>query len=343
MPFDPLNLTPNSSLNRVRIMEAPGLPAELSGRLAYELLSRQFLLERIRENRAALDIPPDLPDDALFIELERCLVERNPAAEVIAAQMGRNLGFLLLVLKRGDPANQAARSEWDGSHWAQWGVIQHVILGGGVVAGRLGQKMLETTRPMLNGMVSVEISLYAASLPLIGAARQVESGASHALVFDFGGTRLKAALATYSGDTLIALEKYASSPTDTTMTHAPDLLNHLADFVARTWKESRRFKKSPQLIVSLSSYLENGQPVAQGYYGCLRDLGEKVSDLLAEAIHQRTQVRHRIKFLHDGSAAAAVYAGSPHTAVIMMGTALGVGFALPDKNLRPVSKTLRDD
>jgi hypothetical protein len=39
--------------------------------------------------------------------------------------------------------------------------------------------------------------------------------------------------------------------------------------------------------------------------------------------------------MHDGTSAAAAYAGAPHAAVIMMGTAMGIGFPPPIANLRP--------
>ena len=42
-------------------------------------------------------------------------------------------------------------------------------------------------------------------------------------------------------------------------------------------------------------------------------------------------------FAHDGDAAAAALAGQPHTAVIMLGSALGVGFVPPGKRFRPLA------
>jgi len=44
--------------------------------------------------------------------------------------------------------------------------------------------------------------------------------------------------------------------------------------------------------------------------------------------------------LHDGSTAASFYSPQTHAAVIMIGTALGSGYAVERPGLRPVSANL---
>jgi hypothetical protein len=50
----------------------------------------------------------------------------------------------------------------------------------------------------------------------------------------------------------------------------------------------------------------------------------------------------RFWLVHDGTAAAALHAGTAEGAVLVIGTALGVGFTLPtETGLRAVSPELR--
>jgi hypothetical protein len=42
-----------------------------------------------------------------------------------------------------------------------------------------------------------------------------------------------------------------------------------------------------------------------------------------------------LALLHDGLAAASVYAGRPRTAVLTLGTSIGVGYVPPARGLRP--------
>jgi hypothetical protein len=73
----------------------------------------------------------------------------------------------------------------------------------------------------------------------------------------------------------------------------------------------------------------------------LSTLSDDAQPLLAEAIRARIGQPVRVHLIHDGSAACAVHAGEPNTAVILVGTALGIGFPPPDAHrLRPLAPTL---
>jgi len=63
------------------------------------------------------------------------------------------------------------------------------------------------------------------------------------------------------------------------------------------------------------------------------ELGRRVSAELGRPI--------TIKLLHDGTAAAATFAGERHTAVITVGTALGIGFPGEAAGLRAIGGELR--
>ena len=67
-------------------------------------------------------------------------------------------------------------------------------------------------------------------------------------------------------------------------------------------------------------------------------LGDDVRPLIEAAFAARTGRRLPVQLIHDGTAAAALHAGQPDTAVIVAGTALGVGFPQADASeLWPVA------
>jgi hypothetical protein len=88
----------------------------------------------------------------------------------------------------------------------------------------------------------------------------------------------------------------------------------------------------------MACYLDEGQPYLSegGCYGRLQGLADNLQAHLAEEIGRRLGCPVYLRLLHDGSAAAA-YAGAERTAVIMLGTALGVGFPPVEEGLRPVA------
>ncbi|MEO8611807.1 MAG: hypothetical protein ABI690_28165 [Chloroflexota bacterium] len=181
------------------------------------------------------------------------------------------------------------------------------------------------------------------SLPLIGAARSISPEAEYALVFDFGGSFVKRAYARYMDGILAELQCLPSLPTQFATEGQPsDLFNFMVSTIAQTDLEmsAKGLLLSHQVPVSLAAYIDpNGQPYERqgGAYAALRTLSPNVQDTLSASLAARIGSPINIQFLHDGSAAACTYAGIPNAAVIMFGTALGIGFPPPDSGLRPVS------
>src|SRR5438067_650598 len=142
MSLDPANLTTAASLNRVTFTVLPGLPIPPAyiNRTAYDLLSAQSIAERVRalhlDINSAADLLPAF--DQCFLA-DDSMVRRG--AEHIAQDVGYALGCLLLTLKLGDSISRAKRPEWDETYWAQWGSIEQVWLGGGIVSGNLGNRV----------------------------------------------------------------------------------------------------------------------------------------------------------------------------------------------------------
>src|ERR1051325_1616575 len=149
MLLDPYSITPNCSINRVKLMSAPGLPEAWRGKTTYQVMGRESLIKRIVEAFPELANQSDPVHDFS----EHYLAQKYPAAEAIADEMGLALGCLLYILKRGEAANREARPEWDDSYWMHWGSVQHLILGGGLMSGTLGRHTLARTTQMLDGLM----------------------------------------------------------------------------------------------------------------------------------------------------------------------------------------------
>ncbi|MCA9969782.1 MAG: hypothetical protein KC425_06185, partial [Anaerolineales bacterium] len=121
------------SLNQARIVDLPGvaLPDDVRGRLGYELLGAAGLAARLRRQFPALRnaAQPLRAFDAYLAPGH----PRQAAALAEAARYGRALGYLLLMLKRGDAVNRVVRRDWGPAHWAFWRGIRCVVVGGGLV------------------------------------------------------------------------------------------------------------------------------------------------------------------------------------------------------------------
>lgn len=80
------------------------------------------------------------------------------------------------------------------------------------------------------------------------------------------------------------------------------------------------------VVISVAAYLRHGEPDDQrGAYGALRSHDLKRAPL----------------WVHDGTAAGRAVASTSPTAVVMLGTAIGVGFAPHPSTVRAVAPGLR--
>lgn len=366
MPFDPQHLTPHISMNRVRIVDLPGidLPDDIKGKTGHELLAADRVMRLVYLRKQALKLTLDRNAYLWPLLLDQSLLsddaEVQAEAQSIARQLGHSLAYLLLTLKRGDPVNREAREEWDESYWEFWAQIETVWIGGGLVSGNLGRQMIAAARDLLQQTgtaLQINSSPFGASLPLVGAARHAPDGCDRALIVDFGGSSIKRALALYSEHTLMVLRRLpplsAYSPAmseekegkDTRWTDdtwiATVTFDHMVQTLADALAETGSVCST--VFASVASYLEDGHPqdYQGGMYTRLRLINANLQSALAEAVSQRRSTPVSVRLIHDGTAAAAVYAGSPHTAVMTMGTALGIGFPPPsDQHLCKLSQDL---
>jgi len=328
--LDPAQLTPAASLNRVRFVEVPGvaLPPEMLDRTAFELFSA----------RALEDLSRTVPD-----------------SDILARRFGERLGWLLVTLRRGDPPSRGVRPDWDDSYWQHWAGISTVYLGGGIVSGRLGPGIAEQASRTLAAAglpdCAVRVAPWPEHLPLIGAARTIPE-ADAAVVLDFGQSFVKRACAQYQyidGD-LASLRILPRRPARwTDIAHGPgptsEDVRRLGDFMvetmADTWRAARA--RTPDLsvtiVASLASYLRNGRPLARqgGAYSTLLALSDNLEAWLSDRVSVALDRPLTVRLLPDATAAAHVWAGEPHAAVIMLGTALGIGFPPAAEPCRPFS------
>jgi hypothetical protein len=141
------------SMNRVRIIELSGvdMPDAVRGRTGFDLLSAAALTARVREKTAVLGLPDDVAD--VLRAFDGCFTSTSPTIQAAAREIGReygqNLAYLLLTLKRGDDVNRTARPDWDARHWQWWADIEQVIVGGGLVAGHLGNTAVSHAQTIL--------------------------------------------------------------------------------------------------------------------------------------------------------------------------------------------------
>lgn len=341
---------PHVSVNRVRIVDLPGLPLDeaVRGQAAYHLLSSEAIVTYAQAHTAALGLADEVFQDEPTARREiPCLIDARlhsddaavrAAAHAIGRRLGRNLGFILLTLHRGDAVNRAARAEWVEADWAHWSQVRHIWLGGGVMSGDLGALMVEEARALLQslgygGTLRIEITPYRGALSLMGAARYLPAGSRHALAFDFGHTMVKRARLTLDGTTLVAVEHLPTVPTHWAHRNVPESAQQYSgaevrDFVAGVLAQTLRDHPvdGDALVLSVAAYVRGGRLLGNGIYARISDAYADANAALEAAVAARAARAVRLRLIHDGTAAAALHAGMPHAAVIIVGTALGVGF-----------------
>jgi hypothetical protein len=120
------------------------------------------------------------------------------------------------------------------------------------------------------------------------------------------------------------------------------VLDLLAGLIAETVAEAPQAE--PLALVSVAAYKQRGRLVGNGPYAAIHAAaGDIPADaIVSTAASRRAGAPLAVRVIHDGTAAALAHAGTPYTAVIVMGTALGVGFPPVDEvGLRPVAAALQ--
>ncbi|HEX2863469.1 MAG TPA: hypothetical protein VHN99_02780 [Deinococcales bacterium] len=315
---------PRGSLNRAVLAAGSlPLPAGVAGRLAGDLLSSRALATLVR------DAAPREADGLTGPEALRWLTgpaetEARDEFGLVVERFSLALAALVAVLTLAEPAARAARPEWGEEDWAPWRAAGQVVLGGGLVSGGFGEACAASVAGLLAawGLPGplVRVAPQPALLPLAGLARRPRSG--RAALLDFGQTSVKRGLA--EGNTLRVLPSRPSSPPEA----GDDLPGWMASLIAETAEACA----AGEALVSVAAYLRpDGTlfPGQGGRYGRLNGLEGPPGSWLSARAFRALGRDVRVCLEHDGTAAAAALAGQPGTAVVMLGSALGFGFAPP--------------
>lgn len=344
-PFTIYPRSVSASLNQVRIAVLPtGITDEnLIGKTGYGMLGKQILLERIKSRMMALQLPVHLTD--VFRGFDDCFVHNDPivrlTAKQVAVQYGRCLATLLLTLKEGHPANRAARPEWGDEQWDYWQTINQVWLGGGLMAGRFGKAVLAEAKRLMKAagysQYRLKLSKYPAHMALIGATTTLPPQTETALIFDFGQSQIKRAVALLAEGQLQKLHRLRPLPAacGPLMSDGPDLvrakahMEHIMAVLTLTWRQIQKSGWQPQRVVAaMACNLYQGHPGPNewGCYGRLQELAPNLQNHLAAQLEQISGQSLSFCLIQDAKAAALAHRGAKHAAVITLGSAIGIGF-----------------
>lgn len=365
-----------ASVNRTRIVDIPGVDVDsaVRGRQAYHLLSAPALIRYAQEAADALQLPdvyrdadPSAPEvrRALPRHVDACLHAEESsvrdAAESIARRLGRNLGHLVVALYQGDRVNREARADWPDAAWEVWHAIRAYKLGGGVMSGDLGDRLIRYADEFLaetgyDGALSVATTPRPWHMGILGVARTIPSVAREAtplraLCLDLGQTSVKRARIRYENGVLVGLRWLPSVPVRWQWRNRPDAGQGIDPeavlaFTAHTLAEGIELARAQSQLceavgMSIAAYVRGRKLLGHGLYARMHTLSDDVPSLIASAVACETGSPIRPILIHDGTASALLHAGETATAVLVIGTAIGVGFPPDSKTgLCPLASDL---
>lgn len=355
--------TDNTSLNRLKIIDIPNINVdpEVKGKRGLRIMSAEVLIEYIKKESKRLNLDlNEIADVDLPIYLNKCLESENLevklTAENIARRLGRNLAYILLVLKRGDKVNKKVREDWEQKHWDYWKKVNNITFAGGLASGNLAKRLIyyieklfdEANTPGYNITFAKNPSL----ISMIGAARNAPPKCSSLLVFDFGQTLTKRGLAKFEGEELKEIITFSSLESkhveerefknlEQEKSEAENLKSHIITVIKSTWEEAVAKNLNPcsSISVSIANDLIDGKFFGGGY-GKLRLLSDNLQQKIEKEVSSKIGRTTQISFIHDGTAAADAYAETDSSVLLTFGTAIGVGFPIKKSGLRPVSDDL---
>jgi hypothetical protein len=238
---------------------------------------------------------------------------------------------------------------WEKAFLKQWrDRTGEIVLGGGRANGRLGELVrgaAQETLVQCGLKQTLSLADHPSYLPLIGAARSVPSSDHNAaVVFDFGGTKAKSGIASFTHKGALR-RLHALPPRDMgDLTWGEKTAELGAAMVAVMAEAIRTIEPSitltPIVLCSVAAYVENGEPVRinRGAYTLLHRLSPDIRAWFNAGIEAAVGRPVDIEFVHDCDVAACALAGRPDAAVLMMGSALGVGFVPPAEGYRPLAE-----
>jgi hypothetical protein len=270
--------------------------------------------------------------------------EVNQARRVVA-EFGRRLGHLVATLRLG----QEDASPWRTAYRQHWRAVERIWLGGGIVAA-LGSDLLRSARAEAERLgvdgSTLDMAPHADVLPLVGAARTRTTPAPRSIVLDFGYSSVKRGIAHFQGDVLQRLDVLptillARLGLDGQST-SDEVRHAVVGVIRATFQEVQDDHPGTidqDVAVSLATYLTDIRPFPSN------ELYDRLSDVhfdkLTAELTRATSVPLHVRFVHDGTAAAAALDTHGSEGIVVLGTSLGAGFTAPSQLRLPISADLQ--
>ncbi|MFN2505585.1 MAG: hypothetical protein ABR540_15375 [Acidimicrobiales bacterium] len=330
--FDPQRLTPDASLQRVVIGALPGVPADIAARPAADVCSRDALVRLVLDT---VGLPAPEPE-RLGDQLTELRSSPDPETRKLAGRVlrayGSRLGALLATLKHPGTPTQQGGTAARRAYLEHWLGIERVWLGGGLLTLAGAGDILAGAQQLLSRagtVLELRVGHCPRVLPLLGAARLSEPHDGRALVADAGHSTIKSAVAVIDGGALAALETLGALPAPRHGGGRAADACLVAALVAAAGALGAGPGRHRRVVVSVASYLDGGAPLNDGrsIYGGIAPV--RISQLLAASTGDDMSV----EFVHDGSASALGIADPQLSAVVTIGTWLGIGFTPSNRPL----------
>ncbi|ANS80538.1 hypothetical protein SGUI_3142 [Serinicoccus hydrothermalis] len=321
--MNPPDTTRRTGLNRTVLLR-PGAPWH--GHRAGRVLGATGLSGAVAEAAAGAGVRID---DAPLATLDRSLTAGEDWAEAVAGAWTEAFTHLLRSLRTPTAADRAARAEWDERDWSRWAAVRRTVVCGGVVAGELGARAARDPRWVALG---AELSPDPARASLLGLAAGLDDDG---LVLDLGHSSIKAA--TVRGGVLAPTRGVPVpwQPFETVTWPSPEDVLGIVVGAARAALGDVVGAPDDgplEVRVAIANYVVGGVLDEDDTYGTLRRLGPDPRDLLSRTLTRGLDRPCTVSLLVNDGAAAALGAHDPAqgqepTAVISVGTSLGLGFA----------------
>lgn len=353
---------PLRSLNLARVVALPDDLAteDVTGRRGVELVSGLWLRRELGGRASELGLDSESPQ--LFRDFAGCLTNLDVAASAralasdIALRLGRRLGCLVLMLSRGEAPNRAVRPDWGDDQWRFWAGVRRVVIGGGLLAGAIGDVAVPAAQDVLDahdaGHIRLARSPWGDRIALVGLARLLPVAAERRAVLDFGQTSIKRGLARYRAGRLAGVRVLPARPglcsafvdLSTERAEVERQWDAMLDMIAETEAAEPRAGSVADVSICLACYLTDGQPdplEARSCYGRLQALGPDLAELGRNRLADRLGSDVRFGLLDDGTAAALAVDPDETCVVLTIGTAIGVGFPLDRDPRAPLDPEFR--
>jgi len=306
--FDPASLDGEASLNKLVIGRVRGAQPAHLGEKGGDLLGRDAIV-RLLQQRCGVDVR----DDAVSDWLAAAIAADRPRAAGVVDEVGDRLASLLATLR--DPATAAAAAGGRRTYLEVWQTLDAVVLGGGLMKGVVGERVAARAAAVLTAggadPPTVRVARHPEWLALVGAARSASGRDAQVIVLDGGQTSIKRGIAQLNGHSLVSVRLFAPVPVSSLS--KSDLPGVVARSAAAL--RERHPGTAPEVMFSVASYVRDGKPV--------RDRESMYEQLDPASMLSAFGVR--VRLMHDGSAAWRGADTEARSAVIMLGTWLGVG------------------